>query len=214
MNAPAGHLVLDLQLVVASPRERIFTALTDAAEVARWWGPHGYTMAETDLDLRVGGGYRFTMQPPAGDRFHLAGEFLEIEPPRRLVYTFRYEEPDPDDRQTVVTLSLEEFGDTTHVSLSQGEFATEARLELHRSGWTDSFERLSELTESSGSNLLAPAGLSLIFRFAVACLLGVDDQMQRPVGVPAGRVVRVDPDASIDQKRSGVFRKLISRDWA
>jgi len=56
--------------------------------------------------------------------------------------------------------------------------------------------------------------LSLIFRFAVARLLGVDDQMQRPVGVPAGRVVRVDPDASIDQKRSGVFRKLISRDWA
>jgi uncharacterized protein YndB with AHSA1/START domain len=137
-------------VVVDSPRERIFSALTDAAEVARWWGPHGYTMAEIDIDLRAGGGYRFTMQPPAGDRFHLAGEFLEIEPPRRLVYTFRYQEPDPDDRQTVVTLSLEEVGDTTHVSLSQGDFATEARLELHRSGWTDSFERLSELTESSG----------------------------------------------------------------
>ena len=79
------------------------------------------------------------MQPPDGDRFHLAGEFLEIEPPSRLVYTFRWEEPDPDDRETVVTLSLDEVGDATQVSLSQGEFATEARLELHRSGWTDSF---------------------------------------------------------------------------
>jgi uncharacterized protein YndB with AHSA1/START domain len=150
MNAPAGHLVLELQVAVASPRERVFRALTDAAEVARWWGPHGFTMAEIEIDLRVGGSYRFTMQPPAGDRFHLAGEFLEIDSPHRLVYTFRYEEPDPDDRQTVVTLSLEEVGGATHVSLSQGDFATEARLELHRGGWTDSLERLSELTESTG----------------------------------------------------------------
>jgi uncharacterized protein YndB with AHSA1/START domain len=149
MNAPAGGLVLELELVVDSPRDRIFSALTDSAELARWWGPAGYTMAEIDLDLRVGGGYRFTMQPPGGDPFHLAGEFLEIEPPRRVVYTFHYEEPDPDDSETVVALSLEEVGDATHVSLSQGEFATEARLALHRSGWRDSLEKLCELTESS-----------------------------------------------------------------
>ncbi|MGN6794919.1 MAG: SRPBCC family protein [Streptosporangiaceae bacterium] len=149
MNAPAGGLVLELQWVVNSPRDRIFSALTESAELARWWGPDGYTIAEIDLDVRVGGGYRFTMQPPGGQPFHLSGEFLEIEPPRRLVYTFRYEEPDPDDRQTVVALSLDEVGHATEVSLSHGEFATEARLELHRSGWRDSFEKLSELTESS-----------------------------------------------------------------
>jgi len=147
MNTPAEGLVLELQWVVDSPRERIFSALTDPAELARWWGPHGFTLAEIDLDLRVGGGYRFTMQPPSGDPFHLGGEFVEIEPPRRLVYTFRYEEPDPDDRQTVVAMSLEEAGDATRVSLSQGEFATEARRQLHHSGWKDSLERLSELTE-------------------------------------------------------------------
>jgi uncharacterized protein YndB with AHSA1/START domain len=149
MNAPAGGLVLELEWVVDSQRERIFSALTDSAELARWWGPTGYTMTEIDLDLRVGGGYRFTMQPPGGDPFHLAGEFLEIEPPRRVVYTFRYEEPDPDDRETVVALSLEEVGDGTHVSLSQGDFATEARIELHRGGWRDSLEKLCELSESS-----------------------------------------------------------------
>ena len=47
------------------------------------------------LDLSVGGGYRFTMQPPDGDPFRLSGEFHEIAPPSRLVYTFRWEEPDP-----------------------------------------------------------------------------------------------------------------------
>jgi uncharacterized protein YndB with AHSA1/START domain len=149
MNAPAGGLVLHLQLVVNSPQERIFRALTEPAEVATWWGPQGLAVAEIDLDPRVGGSYRLTMQPPGGERFHLAGEFLEIEPPRRLVYTFRYEEPDPDDRQTVVALSLDEVGQASTLSLSQGEFATEARLQLHRSGWTDSLEKLRALTESS-----------------------------------------------------------------
>jgi hypothetical protein len=74
-------LILDRageQAVGQDPRERIFSALTESAELARWWGPHGYTTPEIDLDLRVGGGYRFTMQPPGSDRFHLAvGRLLD-----------------------------------------------------------------------------------------------------------------------------------------
>jgi uncharacterized protein YndB with AHSA1/START domain len=144
---PSGF-VLELSFVLDAPRTRIFRMLTEPAELATWWGPHGFTTPETELDLSVGGGYRFAMQPPDGDLFHLSGEFLEIDPPRRLVYTFRWEEPDPDDRETVVTLSLDAVGDGTEVSVSQGAFATAERLELHRSGWTDSFEKLRELIRS------------------------------------------------------------------
>jgi uncharacterized protein YndB with AHSA1/START domain len=100
---------------------------------------------EIDLDLRVGGRYRFTMQPPNGEPFHLSGEFLTIDAPSRLAYSFRWEEPDPDDQTTVVTLSLLEVGQATELSLRQGQFATEARLALHRDGWTDSFNKLREL---------------------------------------------------------------------
>ena len=147
MNERAGGLVLELKLVVGAPRERIFRALTEPGELAKWWGPHGFTTPAIDLDLRVGGGYRFTMAPPGGDPFHLSGQFLQIDPPGRLVYTFCWDEPDPDDRPTVVTLSLGEVAGATQVSLSQGEFATEARLALHRGGWTDSLEKLRELIE-------------------------------------------------------------------
>lgn len=149
MNARAAGLVLELTRVLSAPRERIFRALTEPAELATWWGPDGFTAPEMDVDLRVGGGYRFAMQPPEGNLFHLSGEFLEIHPPSRLAYTFRWEEPDPDDRTTVVTLSLGAVGDATEVSLAQGEFATEARLALHRGGWTDSLEKLRELVEAA-----------------------------------------------------------------
>src|SRR5215475_11265232 len=102
MDERAGGLVLELKVVVGALRERIFRALTEPAELAKWWGPRGFTTPGIDLDLRVGGGYRFTMQPPGGDPFHLSGEFLEIDPPVRLVYTFCWYEPDPDDRPTEV----------------------------------------------------------------------------------------------------------------
>jgi len=149
MQERARGLVLQLTSVLVAPRERIFRALTTPAELAVWWGPAGFTVPEINLDLRLGGCYRFTMQPPEGDAFHLAGEFLEIDAPSRLVYSFRWEEPDPDDRTTTVTLSLRDLGDATEVSLTQGEFATDARLELHRNGWTDSFDKLGRLLRSA-----------------------------------------------------------------
>ena len=140
--------VLELAWVLDAPRERIFSMLTEPTEVARWWGPHGFRTVVTELESSVGGGYRFAMQPPDGDLFHLSGEFLEVDPPGRLVFTFRWDEPHPDDRETTVTLSLNAVGDTTEVLLMQGEFATEERVALHRNGWTESFEKLRELVGS------------------------------------------------------------------
>ena len=146
MSGEPGGLVLELSCTLEAPRERIFRALTDPAELVKWWGPSGFTTPQIEVELRVGGGYRFGMQPPDGELFNLAGEFLEIDPPSMLAYTFRWEEPDPDDRETVVRLSLETTAaGVTELSLSQGRFATEARWALHRDGWTDSFAKLSEL---------------------------------------------------------------------
>ncbi len=110
VSAQPDGLVLALTWILRAPIGQVFRALTEPATLAQWWGPNGFTTPEIELDLRVGGAYRFGMQPPDGDLFHLAGEFLEIDPPRRLSYTFRWEEPDPDDRETVVTLSLEDLG--------------------------------------------------------------------------------------------------------
>ena len=146
---PVG-LVLDLTSAVPAPPQRVFAALTEPTEVTKWFGPRGFTMTEIELSLRVGGGYRFTMHPPEGEPFHLSGDFLEIDAPHRLAYTFRYEEPDPDDRETTVRLTLLPVGDGTEVLLRQGEFATTARLELHRAGWMDSLDKLRAVVERSG----------------------------------------------------------------
>jgi uncharacterized protein YndB with AHSA1/START domain len=148
MSWRAGPFVLQLRRLLPAPRERVFAALTRPDDLTRWWGPRGFTTPEIELDVRVGGRYRFTMQPPEGERFHLSGEFLEIDPPAWLSYTFRWDEPAPDDRETVVELTVDEFGPAALLSLWQGEFATGERLVLHRHGWTDSLDKLSVLLEA------------------------------------------------------------------
>ncbi len=132
------------RLLPAAPAE-VFRAMTDGHELARWWGPRGFTTPRVDIDPRPGGSYVIDMQPPDGEAFQLSGEFLQVERPSRLVYTFRWDPPAPDDRETVVTLSLRERDDRTQVELVQGEFTTEERRALHEGGWRDSFDRLVEL---------------------------------------------------------------------
>jgi len=136
------RFVLTQVRVFDAPAEQVFGLLTEPAGLTRWWGPHGFATPAIQIDLRVGGSLRFTMQPPEGESFHLSGEFIHIEFPSRLEFTFRWDEPVPDDRETVVELSLASSGGRTTVTLTQGDFATEERLELHRSGWADSFEKL------------------------------------------------------------------------
>lgn len=145
MSGQSSGFVLDLSCALPAPPELVFEKLTVEAELTRWWGPRGFTTPSAAVDLRVGGGYRFAMQPPDGDVFHLSGRYLEVDPPQRLAYTFIWEEPTPDDRETVVVLTLRSSGTGTEVGLTQGQFATEERLELHRAGWSESFERLRDL---------------------------------------------------------------------
>jgi uncharacterized protein YndB with AHSA1/START domain len=142
-------LVLHLERTLPASRDAVYRALTTPDELGKWWGPQGFTTPRVEIDARTGGAYRFAMQPPEGEPFHLEGEFREVDPPARLVYTFRWDPPDTDDRETTVTLSLEDRGKETGVRLTQGDFATEARYAFHEAGWSESFDRLEALLAES-----------------------------------------------------------------
>ena len=136
---------LELRRVFRAPQAVIYRQLTDPDQLAQWWGPAGFTAPSVDFDPQVGSSYRIEMQPPDGEPFHLSGEFREVDPPARLAYTFRWEPPDPDDRETLVSISLRDLGEECELLLTQGEFATEERRALHEEGWTEGFERLEQV---------------------------------------------------------------------
>ena len=145
MTAQPSELALEMKRVIPAPRPLVFNALTQPDTLAKWWGPSGFTAPSVEINLHPGGSYRIAMQPPDGDLFYLSGEFREVDPPARIAYTFRWEEPDPDDQETVVTLSLRDLDASTELVLVQAPFATEPRRALHDEGWTDSLDRLQEL---------------------------------------------------------------------
>ena len=145
MAAQSGELALEMVRALPVAPPRVFAAFSDPDELAKWWGPDGFGVGSVDFDPRVGGTYRIEMQPPDGDPFYLGGEFREVDPPGRLAFTFVYEDPDLDDVETLVELSFRDCGESTEVVFTQGRFKTEARRELHRDGWTDSFDRLTQV---------------------------------------------------------------------
>jgi uncharacterized protein YndB with AHSA1/START domain len=145
MSAPADGYTLHLERLLPATPAVVFRAHTDPELLARWWGPDGFSIPSVDIDLRVRGRYRIAMQPPDGDVFHLRGEFRDIAPPERLAYTFEWEEPDPDDRENLVTFSVRDLGGSAALTVDQGPFATEARRALHDSGWSDGLRKLEEL---------------------------------------------------------------------
>jgi uncharacterized protein YndB with AHSA1/START domain len=151
MTSQPSELALQMKRVMHAPRALVFNALTEPDELAKWWGPSGFTAPSVEVDLRVGGRYRIAMQPPDGELFYLSGEFREVDPPARLAYTFRWEDPDPDDRETLVTLSLGDLGESTELVFTQRVFATEGRRSLHEQGWTDGLERLQQLMSQAGA---------------------------------------------------------------
>jgi len=145
MAAQSGELTLEMKRVLPAAPSVVFGAFSEPHRLAKWWGPEGFTAPSLEFDPRVGGSYRIEMQPPEGAPFYLTGEFREVDPPARLAYTFVWEDPDPDDVETLVELSFGALGESTDVVLTQGPFKTGARRELHWDGWTDSFDKLERL---------------------------------------------------------------------
>ncbi len=145
IEADSDELTLHLERVLPAPSSVVFSALIEPDELAKWWGPKGFTAPRIELEPQLGGTYRIAMQPPDGELFHLSGEFRDVDPPARLTYTFRWEEPTLDDRETVVALSLRDRGGSTALSVDQSAFTTEERRALHERGWTESLDRLEEL---------------------------------------------------------------------
>lgn len=138
-------LALELDRLLPASPEAAFAAFADPEQLAQWWGPKGFTVRSLDFRARTGETYRIEMQPPEGRPFFLTGEFREVEPSGRLAFTFRYEDPDPDDVENTVSITFRQVGDATDARLTQAPFKTEARLALHRDGWGDSFDRLEAL---------------------------------------------------------------------
>ena len=138
--------VLSIRRTFNAPRERVFTAFTDPALIASWFGPPDSRVHEVTFDARNGGRYRIEMSMDGGEPFAVGGVISEYHPPETLAYTFRWEEDDPqDERDTYVRLEFADRGTQCEMTLTQTGFIDDESRNRHEFGWNASLEKLSGL---------------------------------------------------------------------
>jgi len=125
-----------------APPEHVFAAFIEKSLMQAWYGPENMTVPHCEVDARVGGKYRVEMHAPSGAVHVVAGEFKEIRPPDRLVYTWGWLNGAGRGPQTVVTLTFVGRDGGTDLVLEQAGFANEDAREQHDHGWRTSLNAL------------------------------------------------------------------------
>jgi len=105
---------LEVRRTFRAPRQRVFDAWTKAEELKRWHSAGPTTVDATEVDLRVGGKWRVDMRSPEGRTYYVSGSYREIDPPNRLVYTWKW---DTDLDYSVVTVEFHDLGNATEIVL-------------------------------------------------------------------------------------------------
>jgi uncharacterized protein YndB with AHSA1/START domain len=144
MESPERVLVITR--IFDAPRTLVFKAWTEPERHVRWMGPQGFTGTIIKMDVRPGGAYRFHMCGPEGDDHWLQGVYREIVEPERIVCTYAWADAEgrPTRPETTLTLTFEEHGGKTKLTLHQAVFESVTACDAHRGGWSSSLDRLGE----------------------------------------------------------------------
>ena len=129
-----------IRRMIAAPREEVFAAWLDPESVVQWMQPGDVARTTAEIDARVGGKFRIVMEHGRGGAEHW-GEYLEIDPPSRLSFTWTSK--NTDLQPTVVTIELRDAGGGTELTLTHRRLPA-AQVESHRKGWGDIVRKLGE----------------------------------------------------------------------
>ena len=122
------------EIHIAAPPERVFQALVDPKQVLQWWGQAGvYRCTEYSSDLRAGGKWRSVGVDGQGQGFEASGEYLEIDPPRLLAYTWVASWT--GTVKTTVRWTLESRDRGTLVTIRHSGLAAHPKLAQSYRGW-------------------------------------------------------------------------------
>ena len=136
---PATPPVIRITKLLPATPEAVFAAWTEPASLKEWMCPGTVTSATATLDLRVGGRFQIVMHRGNGAATHV-GEYREISPPKRLVFTWQSE--GTLQQETLVTLELLPRGKQTELVLVHELLPNENSAAQHTIGWQDIVEKL------------------------------------------------------------------------
>ena len=157
-NSPATEKDLVITRIFDVPRELLWKAWTDPEYMKLWWGPKGFTSPVCKIDFRVGGVYLNCMRSPEGKDYWSTGVYREIVESERIVCTDCFADEKGNivpatyygmssdfPLEMLVTVTFEEDKGKTKLTLRHAAMPSGADQDGARQGWSESFDKLSEV---------------------------------------------------------------------
>lgn len=155
VKAYAPDEVLEFDRTFEAPLALVWKLWKDPEHMVRWHGPEGYWLTECSIDFRVGGKWARCMSRAADHAHRIWGEYLEIDEPRRLVFTYIN---DFDEHETIVSLDFEEVAGKTLMHFRQAPFLTVEERDSHGWGWMSGLDLLADYLVKVIANDGRPVG--------------------------------------------------------
>jgi len=147
---------ITLTRVFDAPRKLVYDAFTKPELLKRWFGPRGWSLVVCDIDLKVGGGFRFVMRGPDGKDMGMRGVYRELVPPDRSVHMESFDDF-PGEAQ-VTAVFVEQSGKTTMAAtvLYPSKEVRDAVIQSSMEhGAAESYDKLAELLNQTSSQEVA-----------------------------------------------------------
>jgi len=144
--AVTKNLSLEIKRLIKAPRERVYAAWTDAAQMKEWFGPENVQTRDLITDARVGGTFRWDLTNPEGEEMTMRGEYRELQPGKKIVFTWQWaDDEDWENHISVVTVELDDADGGTNLRLPHEQLPSEESQDGHTRGWESALDKLEKL---------------------------------------------------------------------
>lgn len=136
---------LEIKRHINAPRDRVYAAWTDPAQLKQWFGPEKVQTRDLIADARVGGKFRWDLTNPEGEKMTMLGEYRELQPGKKIVFTWQWEDDeDWKDDVSVVTVELDDADGGTELRLIHEQLPNEQSRDGHTEGWNSVLDKLEK----------------------------------------------------------------------
>ena len=136
---------LQIKRFIKAAPDRVYAAWTDPAQLRQWWGPKGVRTRSLTADVRVGGRYRWDLTTPEGEEMSAFGEYQELIPGKKIVFTWKWDDDEVwKNRTSVVTVELSERDGGTELLFIHEQLPSEESRDRHNEGWNSILDGLGK----------------------------------------------------------------------
>ena len=141
----ADKTSLEIKRFINVPRDRVYAAWTDPAQLKEWFGPENVRTRNFTADARVGGKYRWDLINEEGDDMTISGEYRELVPGKKIVFTWKWDDDEAwKNTSSVVTVELSDRDGGTELRLTHEQLPSEESRDRHNEGWSSVLDRLEK----------------------------------------------------------------------